>query len=74
MTLSFNEYILPLKLERILKNKNLNVSYTGNNTYEIAYKSKCKIKAESIILSKGGGYIAGDNCLIKKPVQSFMPP
>ena len=66
MTLSFNEYILPLKLERILKNKNLNVSYTGNNTYEIAYKSKCKIKAESIILSKGGGYIAGDNCLIKK--------
>lgn len=66
MTLSFNEYILPLKLERILKNRNLNISYTGNNTYEIAYKSKCKIKAESIILSKGGGYIAGDNCLIKK--------
>lgn len=66
MTLSFNEYVLPFKLQRLLKNKNLSVSYTGNNTYDVCMKPKYKIKAESIILSKGGGYIAGDNCLIKK--------
>lgn len=65
MKLSFNEYIIPIHLQRILKNNDLSVNYTGNNTYIVWSKPKCKIKAESIILSKGGGYIAGDNCLIK---------
>ena len=66
MKLSFNEYIIPIHLQRILKNSKLSVNYTGNNTYEIWSKPTCKIKAESIILSKGGCYIAGDNCLIKR--------
>ena len=53
MTLSFNEYILPLKLERILKNKNLNVKIINaffrnyfniiNGIMKIGYQSLRKI-------------------------------
>lgn len=66
LVLSFDEYLPPLKLKRILNDKNYSVIYKGKNQYDITPHPIIKAKAESIILSKGGGYIAGDNCMIKK--------
>ncbi len=68
--LSFNDYINPHLLNMRLKIKNLAVKQDGL-TYNIYQIPKIKVKAESIILSKGGSYISGDNCLIKSTNTDF---
>ena len=69
-SLVFNDYINPNHLNRLLGFKSLVVKQDGL-VYKIFNQPKIKVKAESIILSKGGSYIAGDNCLIKSTNTDF---
>lgn len=68
--LSFSDYINPHQLNMRLGIKNLAIQQEGL-LYKIYLRPKIKVKAESIILSKGGAYISGDNCLIKHTSTDF---